>query len=321
MTTYQHFSIPGYNLESLLGQGGMGEVYLAQRQSSAGVPVPCVVKTIIEYTNDESGVDMQEAFLNEARICSHLRHPNVVSIMDVGKAADRLYITMEWIDGIDALGLIELGKQRKRGMSFNQALFIAHEALKGLHHAHTAVGPEGEPLNIVHRDISPDNILISRQGAVKLADFGVAFGQAASGEGPSSGAGKPSYMAQELWKGGEASVQSDIFAMGATFYELITSKQLFPPQENIFALMMQIDQFDPEQMVEEMLTFPEGIEDIFIRSLAHDPADRYESALEMLEDVNDFCYEAGIRLLDARFANFIERMLEFKEQLKAPTPS
>ena len=301
----------------------MGEVYLAKRQSSAGVPVPCVVKTIIENLGeDDEEIDVQEVFLNEARICSHLRHPNVVSIMDVGKVSDRLYITMEWIDGLDAMALIKLSQHRKKGVPFKHILYIIRDALQGLHHAHTAVGSDGLPLNIIHRDISPDNIFISRQGAVKLADFGVAMGRAAT-DGQSSGglgsAGKPSYMAPELWKGQSASVQSDIFAMGATLYELLTSKQLFEPKENIFALMMEIANFNPETILENMLTLPDGIEDIFIKSLAQNPADRYENALEFLEDVNDFSYEAGIRLLDAHFATFIERMLDFREKLLSPT--
>jgi len=315
------FQLSGYKLEKLLGRGGMGEVYLAKRQSSAGVHVPCVVKTIIEsLASEDEGVDVQEVFLNEARICSHLRHPNVVSIMDVGKVSERLYITMEWIDGLDAQALIRLSKRRKKGVPFKHIIYVLRDALQGLHHAHTALGPDGLPLNIIHRDISPDNIFISRQGAVKLADFGVAMGRAAQ-EGESGGlssAGKPSYMAPELWRGEGATVQSDIFAMGATFYELLTSQQLFAPQENIFGLMMEISNFNPESLLEQMLTLPDGIEEIFIKSLAHNPADRYQSALEFLEDVNDFSYEAGIRLLDAHFATFIERMLEYQESINKP---
>ena len=310
------FSIDGYELSQLLGRGGMGEVYLANRLNATGVPVPCVIKTIIE--NVQSGaMDMQEVFLDEARICSQLRHPNIVSIMDVGRATDRLYLTLEWIDGIDGAGLIKLGKKRKRGVPFKHVLYVVRETLKGLHYAHTAVGPDGQKLNIVHRDISPGNILISRQGAVKLADFGVALGRAAQNKASQEMfAGKPGYIPPEVWRGEPASVRSDIFAMGVTLYELMTSRPLFKFKGDMSALIVQIAQFDPNKLVEESLTLPDGIEHILINSLSPNPDNRYESALEFLEDVNDFCYETGIRLLDAHFASFIERMVAFRDQEK-----
>ncbi|MEO1269664.1 MAG: serine/threonine-protein kinase, partial [Myxococcota bacterium] len=279
-------------------------------------PVPCVVKTIIEGI--DADLDMQEMFLDEARICSHMRHPNVVSIMDVGRTTNRLYLTLEWIDGIDASNLINLSIQRKKGVPFKHVLYIIREALKGLHHAHTALGPDGQPLNIVHRDISPGNILISRQGAVKLADFGVALGRAAQNtEAQNARMGKPTYMAPEIWRDKPASIQTDIYAMGVTLYELLTSQPLFRMKDSVWAVAIEIASFDPKTILEGDLTLPEGIENILLNSLAPDPANRYQSALEFLEDVNDFCYETGIRLLDVHFATYIERMMEYRERLKA----
>ncbi|RME19582.1 MAG: serine/threonine protein kinase, partial [Deltaproteobacteria bacterium] len=165
-----------YRLRKLLGRGGMGEVYLAERQGPEGMTIRCVVKTMIPQGDSQEIV--AQLFMDEARTCTHLRHPNVVSIIDVGWFSGKMYIAMEWVDGLDANQLLKLAAGRGMGIPLNHTVFIIREALKGLHHAHTATAPDGTALNIVHRDISPGNILISRQGAVKLADFGVAFGKA-----------------------------------------------------------------------------------------------------------------------------------------------
>lgn len=308
------FVIPGYEMRKLLGRGGMGEVFLADRVNAAGVHVPCAVKTLLRQIGRKD-IDFAQMLLDEARLCTHLRHPNIVSIMDVGYAQDRLYVAMEWIDGIDAMRLVRLSRQLNRQLPFKHVLYITRESLKGLHYAHTATGPDGSPLNVVHRDIAPDNLLISRQGAVKLADFGVALGKTAENEAAQkTSAGKPAYKAPELWKGQPATVQSDIFAMGATFYELMTGRQLFEATENPFQLMLKVVEFDVEKLLDEDLTLPDGIEHIMTSSLAQEPGDRYESALEFLEDVNDFCFENGVRLLDAHFSRYIDKMLTLRDQ-------
>lgn len=300
--------LPGYRIVRFFGQGGMGEVFLADRLSSTGVTVRCVVKTIREGVGDRE--QFENLFLDEARIVSHLRHPNIVSTIDVGRAGGRLYLAMEWIDGLDAGRLAKEATARGTDIPLPHVLYILRETLQALHYAHTAVGPDGEPLRIVHRDISQGNILISKHGAVKLADFGVAVGTAATTAGSAESlAGKPHYFAPELWKGARASAQTDVFALGVTFYELLSSRPLFKRGVSMSALTYEICQFDVERLIEEDLTIPDGIEEIIWRSLHQDPAQRYKSALEFLEDVNDYAYEYGIRLLDAHFGEYIARML------------
>ena len=303
------FEIPGYRLLRLLGKGGMGEVYLADKVGSAGVAVRCVVKTIISASGSDA--QFRDLFLNEARIVSQLRHPNIVSVLDVGQAADRLYLAMEWIDGLDATGLLVRASTQKADLPLRHVLYILRDTLQGLHHAHTAVSPDGVPLRIVHRDISPGNILISRQGAVKLADFGVALGETARNQGAGRNlAGKPHYFAPELWVGEPASIQTDIFALGVTFYEMLSLRPLFGRDLNMTQIMNEIRSFDPQGLLDEDLTIPEGVEHIILKSLASSPANRYATALEFLEDVNDYAYENGIRLLDAHFASYISKTLD-----------
>jgi serine/threonine protein kinase len=301
--------VPGYTVLRRLGAGGMAEVHLAERLGTAGVPVRCVVKTILPQHLARAG--FQTRFLNEARIISQLRHPNIVSTLDVGVTGDQIYLAMEWVEGIDAAHLMMLCQRRDLEIPLRHVLFILRETLKGLHYAHTATGPDGDPLRIVHRDVSPENILISRQGAVKLADFGVALGAPALGiQSKTRPAGKVHYFAPDLFRGDRrATPSTDLFSMGICLYEMLTLRPLFSRRLKLYQLKDRLLRFDPRLLLESDLTVPEHLEEILLRALAPRPADRYASALEFLEDVNDYVYEVGIRLLDAHFARWLGDML------------
>lgn len=302
-------SIPGYLIEQPLGHGGMAEVYKAQRLGGVGVPVPCVVKTIIAGKEDDPR--FREKFLAEARIHATMQHPNLVQVLDVGEAEDgRLYLVMEWVEGLDVSGLIRSARKRTQAIPLRHVLFILRQALQGLHHTHTSHGS-----GFVHRDISPGNVLISRQGAVKLADFGVARSiESLARTRQRTLAGKLHYFAPELITGRSgATVQSDVFAVGVTLWEMLTCRPLFPRRARWARLQSEIAAFDPRRLLEDELTIPEGLEDIVLRSLARHPGDRYGTALEFLEDVNDYAYESGLRLLDVHFATYVERVLAAKE--------
>ena len=308
-STSQAFELPGYEVIRFFGQGGMGEVFLADRLSDTGVNVRCVVKTIREGMGDRS--QFENLFLDEARIVSQLRHPNIVSVLDVGRANGRLYLAMEWIEGVDAGELTRRAAQHGGDIPLTHVLYIVQETLKGLHYAHTARGSDGSPLGIVHRDISPGNVLISRHGAVKLADFGVAVAKTAHTAGSAESlAGKPHYFAPELWRRQRAGPSTDVFALGVTCFELLTSRPLFSRDKDIPALAFEICEFRVDSLLGEMLSLPDGLENILRRALHENPAERYASALEFLEDVNDYAFEQGIRLLDTHFGEYVARMLE-----------
>ena len=301
--------IPGYEILQPLGRGGMAEIWLAERRGSAGVPVRCVVKTILP--EHAEAPRYRERILDEARIVAQLRHPNICTVVDVGQAGDQLYLAMEWVEGLDAAELMRRAHKRRTGIPLRHVLFVVREALQGLHHAHTATSPDGEPLDIVHRDVTPGNLLLSRDGAVKLCDFGVAVGTLAQRiERKGVLAGKLHYFAPELFTPPRvATPASDLFALGVTFYELLTVKPLFDRRKAPRELRAEIEGFDVERLVEEDLTIPDGVEDILRRCLARNPAARYASALQFLEDVNDFAYETGLRLLGPHFADYLGRIL------------
>ena len=301
--------LPGYEVIRFFGKGGMGEVFLADRLSSTGVRVRCVVKTIKEGLGNQA--QFEDLFLDEARIISELRHPNITSVVDVGRANGRLYLAMEWVDGVDAGGLAKRAADRGGDVPLPHLLYILRETLQGLHYAHTALGNDGTPLNLVHRDISQGNILISKHGAVKLADFGVAVGSNVQTEGSAENlAGKPHYFAPELWRGSRASAGTDVFALAVTFYEMLSAGPLFSRDKDIRGLAFEICEFGVEELIESDLTLPDGLEDILLRALHQNPAERYQTALEFLEDVNDYAYEYGIRLLDAHFGEYVARTIE-----------
>ena len=287
----------------------MGEVFLADRLSTTGVRVRCVVKTIKEGLGNQA--QFEDLFLDEARIIAELRHPNITSVVDVGRANGRLYMAMEWIDGLDASGLAKRAAARGGDIPLPHLLYLLRETLQGLHYAHTARGNDGTPLNLVHRDISQGNILISKHGAVKLADFGVAVGSNIQTAGSADNlAGKPHYFAPELWRGSRASAGTDVFALGVTFYEMLSAGPLFSRDKDLRGLAFEICEFKVEELIENDLTIPDGLEDIIARALHQNPAERYESALEFLEDVNDYAYEYGIRLLDAHFGEYVARIID-----------
>lgn len=301
--------IPGYRMLGRISRGGMGEVLLAERLSEAGVSVRCAIKVVHPGRRDDPLYSHQ--ILAEARIAAELRHPNIVSIMDVGRRGDQVWLAMEWVDGCDLRMLRRQAREQGADLPLRHVVYIAREALQGLHHAHGARGPDGRTLGLVHRDISPGNVLVSRQGAVKLADFGVAALTARGG--PTRLAGKPQYLAPELYRGAPASVQSDLFAMGVTLFELLTMQPLVPRHLSFAETERFVLALDPKDLLAGDLTLPDGLDQIILRALARQPQDRYATALEMLEDVNDFAYEAGLRLLDAHFARYVGRCLDGPE--------
>lgn len=300
-------AIPGYRILKPVGRGGMALVHLAERLGTAGVPVRCVVKMIRDDRQSEP--TYRERLLDEARIVAELRHPNLVPVLDVGVVDQRLYLAMEWVDGVDLSELLELLRKQRRELPLRHLLYILKEVLQGLHHAHTAEGPDG-PLEVVHRDVSPGNVLISRQGAVKLTDFGVAQGAVAQRiERKGLLSGKVQYFSPELFETRVASRRSDLFALGVTFWEMLTVRPLFSRKLTPLEMRDVMRAFDPRTLLDDDLTLPDGLEPVLLRALAADPEERYASAVEFLEDVNDYVYESGLRMLSTDFEKWLEGAL------------
>jgi len=300
-------SVGPYELIRRIGQGGMADVFLARRAGIEGFAHVCVVKTILpDHAQDASFTEM---FFDEARIAVELEHPNVVRVFDLNRDEDLVYLAMEYVRGMDLLHVLIECEERGISIPYGCVLHILRETLRGLHFAHTTIGPDGKPLNLVHRDISPGNILIGLNGVVKLGDFGVARATIARRtETPGLMVGKLRYFAPELLLGGDASHQSDLFALGACFYEMVTLSPMFPPAESTIQQQLLVRDWSPEQLLERHLDLPDGVEQVLLRALAPDPAERYEDAVEFLEDVADLVHEAGVRSLDLALARFLGKL-------------
>src|SRR5262245_55049388 len=215
-----------YELLQKLATGGMAEIYIARREGPHGFSKRIALKRILPQLAADS--EFVAMFIDEARLCAQLTHPNLVQVFDFGEEGDELYMAMELVEGTTAAKVARAAAQRGEPVPPEVALHIALSVGRGLAHAHDACDEEGRPLGLVHRDVSPGNILISRAGAVKLADFGIA--RAAEFERRTDQGqlkGKLGYMSPEQVTGRELDAKSDQFTAAIVLAELLTARPLF----------------------------------------------------------------------------------------------
>src|SRR5579859_624404 len=198
-----------YRLQRRLARGGMAEVFLARHIGVEGFERRVAIKRILPHLSDSEG--FRSMFLDEARLAAQLSHPNVVHIYDFGRAGDYDFIAMEFVDGVDIGQLIRRG--RKHPVPFELAARILSDVCGALHYAHRITDAGGRPLNLVHRDVSPQNVLVSYDGVVKLVDFGIAKAAFAAGRTrPGVVKGKYAYMSPEQVEGRALDGRSDLFS-------------------------------------------------------------------------------------------------------------
>ena len=224
-----------YKLGRLLAVGGMGEVYLATSQGVAGFEKRVVIKKILPHlAQDETFV---KRFIDEAQLVVQLNHANIVQVLDMGRENNEYFIAMEFVDGLDLRGLRRTCEAHGLEMPLPLKLHILAEISAGLQYAHGSTDEEGRSLGIVHRDVSPSNVMLSRDGAVKLVDFGVAKATSKSSQSlTGSLRGKVQYMSPEQANGEEVTSKSDVFALGVMAYEWMTGFRPFDADTDIKTL-------------------------------------------------------------------------------------
>lgn len=270
-----------YRLERWLAQGGMANIFLATYTGPLGFEREVVLKVILpQYAHHGSFITM---FLDEARLAARLNHPNIVQVHDLGEARGYHYIAMEYVDGTNLSRAMRMGRKQDRGFSTGLIHLIIGELLEALQYAHSRRDAEGRSLGLVHRDVTPQNVLISYDGQVKLTDFGVAkasinLHQTQSG----TIKGKYTYMAPEQLRGKNVDGRADIFSVGVILHEMLTGKPLFK-RGDPYEIMKAIMEEPVARPSEINKRSPAELDGVVLRMLARDPARRYPSPLAALE--------------------------------------
>lgn len=268
-----------YELRELAGRGGMAEVWLAEQRGAAGFARPVGLKRILPHLAAKD--TFVRMFIEEARVCAHLMHPNIIQIYDFGCERGTYFLVMEWVEGLNLLRFLSSYEIREMIAPWPIVSAIAIEALKGLSAAHERTDEYGEPAPVIHRDVTPPNILIGLNGIVKLSDFGLARAMdRARLTDPDVIKGKMAYLAPELTHGADATVQSDLYAVGVTMWQALTGKRLFSGRNNAEIFAAAREAVIPP-LADLRPDLPDALTATVARALAHDPAERFASAAEM----------------------------------------
>lgn len=296
-----------YQIVKRLAAGGMAEVFLGKQSGLEGFEKTVVIKRL--HQTMASRQDLVEMFLNEAKIAARLNHPNCVQIYDLGQADGQYFIAMEYIHGPDMMAVQRVAKKTRLFVPPQIASYIISLALRGLHHAHELKDhATGERLALVHRDVSPHNVLVTYNGDVKLVDFGVAKANtlaAATQAGVLKG--KFAYMSPEQCRGDSLDARSDVFAAGILLHELVTRKRLFRRNSD-FATMRAVLE-DPIPMPSSIAPeVPAALDQVIMRALSRELDTRYASAQEMQLGLEEVIRINNWRVGPTEVGNFITQL-------------
>jgi serine/threonine protein kinase len=279
-----------YELIARLAVGGMAEVYLARHGELTGFKTLVVLKKVLPHLAENP--EFISMFLDEARIASLLDHPNVVRIIEVGRAENDYFLAMELVQGKPLASVIRRATERKQPLDPKlAALIIAHTAA-GLHHAHGVSDAEGHPLGLVHRDVSPKNILVSFEGGVKVIDFGIARAMGRISQTGTGGMkGTVGYMSPEQAKSEPIDRRADVFACGVVLWETLCGKRLFRKDNDLATMRALI--YDPIPRPSTVAKVPAALEQITMKALSRDPEQRFQTGLELALALERFIGHAG----------------------------
>lgn len=277
-----------YTLLRRIAVGGMAELYLAKKTGGlGGFEKFYALKAILpHHIGDE---DQEKLMIDEARLTSQLRHDNIITVLDLDRDQNRMFMVMEYVRGHDLSVLVDKLRHARGMLALEIAAYVTREICAGLHYLHSQVGADGQPLNLIHRDVSPQNVLIGVDGDVKLIDFGVAKARGKDRVETKTGIikGKLKYMAPEYATGNLQDARSDIFAAGLILYELITGSPAYDESQVSPAEFLERIKYARVPHPSELRSdIPDDLQKIVAKSLALHPDKRYPSALEMQHDLS-----------------------------------
>lgn len=304
MSSPQQFG--DYHLLEKIATGGMAEVYRARAYGLAGFEKILVIKKVLdELAKDDEFIDL---FIDEAKIAVQLLHVNIVQVFELGEVNGAYYMALEYVHGLDLARLIT--RARNHGpFPIPLALFVVGEVLKALQFAHARADDDGRPLEIVHCDISPQNILVSYAGEVKITDFGISRAAFQAQSLHDVIRGKYAYMSPEQVDGRDLDGRSDLFSLGIVLYELLTGRRLFKAKsrDETIARVRRAEVPSPRTYRPEI---SEDLEGIVLKSLRPRPRDRYADAAQMLEDIGALMVREGHRATNNDLAAFVREVIE-----------
>ncbi|MCX5741608.1 MAG: serine/threonine-protein kinase [Proteobacteria bacterium] len=275
-----------YQLVELAGEGGMATVYKGIVRGAAGFQRAIAIKHIRpEYRALKTYIDM---FIEEARVGSELAHPNIVQVHAFCSDDGSYYLVMEWVEGVDLGTLIKVYAAAERQLPWATAVTIAIGALRGLGAAHTRVGPDGEPAPVIHRDVSPHNVLVGVNGIAKVSDFGLARARDRAGglTAPGTLKGKLLYLAPEVALGGPCTVQSDLYGVGNLLWEALTGTRLIDATTEV-EVFRKLRAYAVPPIAERRPDLPAELAAAIATSLAPDPAQRFATADDFAHALED----------------------------------
>lgn len=312
------FELDKHEIIRPLATGGMAQLFLAWQHGAGGVKRRVVVKRIHRHLVGEP--EFVEMFLNEARIAAALSHPNIVHIYDVVETSDGdTVLVMEYVNGVSVHALLRAARQKGIRLPLGFAVHIAIAVAEALEYAYGAVGLDGQFLRIVHRDISPSNVLISVEGRIKLVDFGIAKAlENVSVTKAGHVKGKYRYMAPEQLKGETLDGRTDLFALGAILYEMTTGSRAFAGTSDaeVITALLTSEIVPPSRRVDD---YPPELERIVLRCLSRERTERPGSARELIEELEACVFSCDWTMRSFSLGAFVKTL--FPAQLESEAPS
>ncbi|MEN9579216.1 MAG: hypothetical protein RJA70_2225 [Pseudomonadota bacterium] len=296
-----------YRVIERVASGGMAEVFRAESAGLEGFKKTVAIKRVLPHLSEKK--QFIGMFLDEARLSAHLSHSNCVQVFDIGVGDNTYFIVMEFVDGSDLKAIVEFLEAKRQRIPVSAAIHICCRICEGLAYAHEARDERGRLLGIVHRDISPPNVLITRHGEVKVVDFGLAKANSQLEHSqPGIIKGKFGYLSPEAALGESVDLRTDIFAVGIILWELLTGRRLFFGESDLATVRLvqaakipQAKKFNPD--------VPDELEVVLAKALARDPVDRYQSARDLATDLTNLLFAMGQPVSAFDVATLVEEVV------------
>lgn len=303
-----------YRVVERLEAGGMAEVFRGEAVSVQGFRKSIAIKRVLPHlAQNKNFIAM---FLDEARLGARLNHANIVQVFDIGAADNTYFIVMEFIDGGNLRSIMESLRKQGRSVPLKEAVWICMEACRGLSYAHESFDEAGNPLEIVHRDISPPNIMLSRRGEVKLTDFGLAKATTQLEKtDPGVVKGKYSYLSPEAASGLGVDARADIFSLGIVLWEMLTGRRLFQG-DNDYQTVKLVQQANIPSLVGHHVEVDHDFEAVMQKALAREPAQRFSSARDFGDALADYLFSHQLKVTSYDIANLVKETIRIKKKKK-----